>query len=1398
MGRPEPSGLDRHFGDKVFKPPVGEWAKLPLFAGKRCIGFLVLDNAEYVRSFSPEQRGLISLFGHQAAAALARALEQEERQLLLEIGREITKQAAIRKFDDLLDAVRQQIGKVMAVDNFMVVLLDQDSNHLDYRRQYEDGKLQPRHWRSHLSCLCGEVVRDNKPLLLPQGGQKYRHEHGMQLCGRSSRSWLGVPLRINDKAIGAIAVQDYEIEYKYGTREERLLVAVADQVAGALWMSYEAEREAKTTRYQESHTALRNDLRRLAEGNEYWFWHAVLTAITHRDGLSFNRAALFWFDETGKHMQGRMGIGYFNCQETHDAWEADERTGWSFQEYLRKPDLARQKPTPLQQSIASWNLTAGGSESPCARVREQGRRYILLSTDLSGCLPDELLNPPDLLENAKSYACALVPVKSGDGVLGLLVVDNFVDGKPLRPSDLEKLEDLLKEATQVWLRAIETRQSQQLGESYKDVLDLSRQIMGQAASRPLKESLEELCRQAQRITQAGYVVIYPYRSSGGSYDVGLVSYSNGLNDKAAKARNKPRQQGVTFSILQSGVMVVPDVVKSELSFGGRPLAEHDFVEREQIGAFIGAPMRSATGEPLGVIYLDYRFPQQFTQQDIARAEQIASIGANAISYVRTIERETHGRAEAETREQLRQRAMQFLSNIQAQALSPDSDEEKVIRAILRNTSELFERKVKVTLAMLTWETRNEDKKRVRLDYHTNQTGVLVKNRASSVYHGKLGESIKRTDEQPESAQSHLDGSALLRPIQLGGRLVGSLLVRRRSAKESFDAAELEMVERLAPVAALALDNVRSRTYLQTVADTVSAVSDPRGLEDTLQAVVAHARKVAPDIDCVTLWYLDYDQEGELVPGPQWGIRNAKYRHEDASTGRLVREVMKRENPLFALEAVREDSLRGDFIGEESIKSTAAFPLRFGQQPEAFGAMFLNYRDSHVFTASERTLFPIFANAVATAIHDAQTLQQARQGQERLNAALNVVNAVGTELDLDKVLRQVLTALKRHFDKPDVEVQPYVMRYDEEDESLYLPAVAREFKPVDKPQYQKELRLHLDGRDKGVVCRVGREALKQGKVHVENFDDITKDDDYLNFNDKSVSLLCAGLAAKEKQTGKNRLWGVLAVSSPTEKAFNVQDKLLLQLAAQQALMAMKRAEQAALSGRDAIVAGAIAWAADVAHDIDSEVGLIRSDTYTLLNFLDPPLPDKGRDWVKAIDDRARALANTSSDALAGQKPRDSSPFRLTQILRDRIADWQPSHCKNVSIRVDGDENVEICASQERVWRAVRLLLRNAAEAMNYRGAVSLSVGMSEEPIPKAELRIRDTGPGFERDVRRLIFLGIYTTNSGTGHGNGLLIAQWLIKSMGGTIQLLPSTQERGAEFLIQLPFSSMTLEEKDDV
>jgi signal transduction histidine kinase len=614
------------------------------------------------------------------------------------------------------------------------------------------------------------------------------------------------------------------------------------------------------------------------------------------------------------------------------------------------------------------------------------------------------------------------------------------------------------------------------------------------------------------------------------------------------------------------------------------------------------------------------------------------------------------------------------------------------------------------------------------------------------------------------------------PIRLDERSIGALLIEKHNKHEMFDHFEHETVVRLATVVALALDNARNRGNLRLLSETVSALSDPRGLDETLQAIVASARKTAPDVDCITLWYRDGDDSSKLVAGPQWGKRKVANPQDRTNTRhRSVEEIMKRERPLWQSEDVRREVLRStSFAKREGIVSVAAFPLRFGKEAYTLGALFLNYRKPHKFTTTERILFPILANASASAIRVALATDKARKEQERFAAAVDVSTAVGATLNIEDVLRSILRRLRDRFlaHDADYSISPYIMLYDKDENVLVLPPVAREFHKIDREEYQTGVRLPLAGS--GITCLVARESLAVGKMVFKNVPDVQCEKDYIETNSSTRSELCFGLMRE------GQLLGVLALRSSKVAAFGSDDERLCELVAHQVAFALERANQVAEKRVNDYLTGAMSWAADVAHDINVDVSYIR---YRASWLRDAAQDEEQKEWAIEIDQRAGELADKARDA---RSERTEAPILLSGFLERKVQEWHVRHSPATKIHFDwgGPTEAPVFVYPEKVWKAVRHLLRNAIEAMDYKGQINLRL----QPVgcQQMELQVEDIGPDIPPAVRERLFREPYSTKSGVMGGMGLLIAKMLLENMNGSITLLSSQLGRGPVFAIRLP------------
>lgn len=1398
-----PGELDTRNANKGFQPAKGDWVKIPLFIGEWPIGSLSLDYADEARVFeTAEKEQLVQwlgIFGQQAAAALERArlyehteqqareVEQQahEAEILRDIGRAVTTQAAQGKLDALLETTREQIGKKLGLDisNFIAVLLDEETGYLDFRCHYERSVKEHHHWREYPRGLVGHMIQSRTPLLLPNGSTRtYRERHQIDLYGIPSQCWLGVPLFVEDQVIGALVVQSYDDPQAYNEYHQRVLVAVADQVAGAVEAVYHSERDRERTRQLEALQRIGAELPRLARDDEDRFWHTILTVITHRDGLSLNRAVLFLYEDDGTRLRGRLGIGDVNGEAAHRAWERDEETGWSLEDYLKLPYLGRLAPTRLEEISQCWEITVSDEENPFRQVWITGEpRVISTPKHLARWLPKGLADPEGLTEDLYPLTAALVPLKLDDRMLGVLVVDNAFDGEPLYPTALTILEDLLGQAARALDLAQALKRNQHQSENDRAILQLTQKVVARVRERPLKKSLEDIANEAQNRTNANLVIIYPLRQDGGGYATDDVAAIGLANEAEFRATNKPRQQGVTGHILRAGTLVVPDVRRSDLTFDGKRLSDHPFLVREEIQAFIGVPIHEpTTGKRLGVLYLDYRAQQRFSVSNVALGEDLAQ----AIATVIRAERDAGGREAAEEAAWSRELELTLLRDIQEEALSPDTDERKVIKATLKNGVSLFGVGALLRVGMLAWETTDGQAQPAWYEFSLDTMARLAKHKANEAHRKIMGKAL-------ETGEVQQDGHLFVVPVRLSKRVIGAIQIGFFDANH-FTLELAQRAERLATAVALALDNVRRLGRFRAVLNAAKAVTAPSNLPDTLGTLVAAAQDAAPGIECVTIWYEDPITR-TLLAGPQWGlIGDPDTQVREGTPARdegLVRRVMRANGPIWA-EDIREGSLQGDFNTAQKIISAAAFPLRV--EKECVGALFFSYRQPHIFTPEERELFPIFAEIAAASLQDARRKQYAEQKQSEaerdranLEAAARVSAAVGTSLDLPTVLESIVDELHDRFRLQGKDPTPYVMLYDPQAEALVFAPSATKYYVIDNPDYQGLVQLPLKSNIKSISLQVAHKALralkkKQKEIIVELVNDV-KAEGFTQFRRDTRSELCSALV------NEDRLLGVLVLKSSQPRAFTEEDKQLFKLVAEQVALAIDRAEQAGRLRFKNIVSGATIWAASIAHTINNESLYVQDRTYWL-RTRKAELSNKQDTWVREIDDSMARLVKAAREA----QPMRTEPDKvvLAELLDRKLTAWRESNSQqdiHIALDAGGCVDVQAKVNEEQLWFAIDYILQNAIEALqtmeSRAGQVLLSLRCSD--ANEIQILVKNTGPRIPDEIRPLV-LREPKSSKGENHGIGLLLARSLIEDMGGSIRLLPPELEWNTVFAIQLP------------
>jgi PAS domain S-box-containing protein len=190
------------------------------------------------------------------------------------------------------------------------------------------------------------------------------------------------------------------------------------------------------------------------------------------------------------------------------------------------------------------------------------------------------------------------------------------------------------------------------------------------------------------------------------------------------------------------------------------------------------------------------------------------------------------------------------------------------------------------------------------------------------------------------------------------------------------------------------------------------------------------------------------------------------------------------------------------------------------------------------------------------------------------------------------------------------------------------------------------------------------------------------------------------------------------------------------------------------------------AAVVAHEVKNPLAGIRGVMQVMLARR--PAGDPDVPVMQEVITRVDALSELIHDLLLFANPRALRPqaMELRPLLLDAVASLRRDPVgEHVVVDIHG-QDVALSADSELLKAAFLNMFLNAAQAMNGRGAIHVTVSANRE---MARVDTRDEGPGIPAAVRERVFEPFFTTKA-RGGGLGLAIVRRTADLHGGTISL----------------------------
>ena len=241
--------------------PIGsnavDWIGVPLIDKKEAFGVVVIQSYEEGVLYSDEDVKVLEFVAQHIATALTRirALEAERQRtdelaILNSVGEAMAKTLDVKTVTRIVGNKVRDIFKAQAT---MIVLYDEKDNVLDpeYLHSTEDRYLDI-HERIPLGKgLTSKVITSKKPLLIAsrdervaKGAYEPKELKAKKASIADTESWLGVPILVQDKALGVVVIMDYA-KNAFTESDQSLLETLAANMGVAIQNArlFEAEQQ---------------------------------------------------------------------------------------------------------------------------------------------------------------------------------------------------------------------------------------------------------------------------------------------------------------------------------------------------------------------------------------------------------------------------------------------------------------------------------------------------------------------------------------------------------------------------------------------------------------------------------------------------------------------------------------------------------------------------------------------------------------------------------------------------------------------------------------------------------------------------------------------------------------------------------------------------------------------------------------------------------------------------------------------------------------------------------------------------------------------------------------------------------------------------------------------------
>ena len=876
--------------------------------------------------------------------------------------------SAAQDMQEFYRATHEIVGELMYAKNFFIALYDDERQRTNWpyfvdERNLVDVLPDPNQWLpfDRSRSLTGYVLRTGEPQHLSEAEIKQLVERGeVELLGDACENWLGVPLKAEDRTVGALVVQSYTEGIRYTEQDKDLLAFVGQHVGGALSRA----RAIEETRQRNAELALINGVQEALAGE------LEMQAI---------------YDVVGDRIQE-----IFDAQGVIISVLEEATRLLSFPYLSEYGKRLSPEPRPLNAGFAAHVIETREPLLVNEKLLEEAERY-----------------GSSLLGEQMPQSALFVPLVSGGGAHGTVAIENFDREHAFDEADQRLLTTLAGSLGVALENARLVHETRQRNAELALINGVQEALAGELEMQAIYDVVGD---RIQEIFDAQVVDIGIYDEASG-----LIHFPYTI-ERGERFPDEPMELiGFRRHVMETGEpLLINEKMTEAVEYYGNPAVLAGALAK----SWLGVPL-VAGSRPTGVISLqNVDREHAFGESDLQLLETLAGSLSVALENARLVHETRQRNAELALINSVQEALageleMQAIYDVVGDKIQEIFDAQGTAIATVDESTGLVGFPYLVERGERLWPEPHV--LTVGFTKHVLETGeplLITEDLAAEVErHG----SFVLAGEMPKSL--------LWVPLTSGGRANGVISLDNFDREHAFDEADQRLLTTLAGSLSVALENARlvheTRQRNAELA-LINSVQEALAGELEMQAIYdVVGDKIQEIFDAQVVDIGIFDLAAGVTHFPYAIERGVRFPDQPGQieTSPIAQAILETGAPLLVNDVPAQERAKGvEFQvpqGEPALSVLAA-PLISGD--EIRGRISLQNLDrTNAFSESDLRLLTTLAGSLSVALENARLVHETRQRNAELALINSVQEAIAGELEPQAIYEAVGERIRDVFD-----------------------------------------------------------------------------------------------------------------------------------------------------------------------------------------------------------------------------------------------------------------------------------------------------------------------------------------------------------------------------------------------